>query len=176
MAKINVQFHGLPQEIVEFSEACAIEHKLFSVSMVFFPDFKANIIEGYSSLKDIEKINRICLCNIKPDLSANSALEFSRKNPDCLSLSIGKYDNKGLVESGLGAQTENKTALKIWRKIVKKLNAFTTEGVWVVSPHTGAKTFNKKHRYTEAAKKIADDGVKIKPIAGWNHLILGSEG
>ncbi len=175
MAKINVQFHGLPKEIVEFAEACATEHKLFLVGLVFFPIFKANLIETYGALEDIESINRICLCHIQPDLSAKSALAFSRKNPDCLSLSIGKFDNEGLGESGLGAQTENKDALMIWRKIVKRLKTQTLEGAWAVSPHTGAKTFSKKHRYTTAAKKVADEGVTIKPIAGWNYFILCSK-
>lgn len=172
MAKINVQFHGLPKELIEFVKACAIEHKLISVGMIFFPDFKTYKIGDYSALQDIEKINRICLSITEPDLSAKSVVEFSRKNPDCLSLSIGKYDNEGLGESGLGAQTDNKEALKIWRQIVKKLKAITLAGAWVVSPHTGAKTFNKNHRYTEAAKKVADEGITIKPIAGWNHFLL----
>lgn len=175
MAKINVQFHGLPKELVAFAEACAIEYKLFSVGMVFFPDFKATKIEDFNDLQDAENINRICLSITKPDLSAKSALEFSRKNPDSLSLSIGKYNKEGLGESGLGAQTDNEEALKTWKKIVKKLKSITSVGAWAVSPHTGAKIFNKNHRYTEAAKKIADKGVTIKPIAGGNYFILGSD-
>jgi hypothetical protein len=172
MAKINVQFHGLPKELIEFAETCAIEHKLFSVGMVFSPNFKATKIEDYSSLQDTENIDRICLSITKPDLSAKSVLEFSKKNPDCLSVTIGKYENEGLVESGIGAQTDNKDALKIWRKIVKKLKELTLEGAWVVNPHNNAKEFYKSHRYTEAAKKVADEGVTIKPLAGWNYFIL----
>jgi len=172
MAKINVQFHGLPGELVEFAKVCAIENKLFSVGMVFSPGFKVNIIEDYDAVQNTEKIDRICLCINKPDLSAKSVLEFSRKNLDCLSISIGKYDDEGLVESGLGANTDNKDALKIWRKIVKQLKEITLEGAWVVNPYTNAKEFYKNHRYTAAAKKIADEGVTIRAIAGWNYFIL----
>jgi hypothetical protein len=175
MAKINVQFHCLPNELVEFAETCAIEHKLFSVGLVFFPDFKATKIENYSSMQDAEKINRICLSVSEPNLSAKSVLEFSRKNPDCLSLSIGKHDKEGLVESGIGAQTDNKDALKIWRKIVKKFKTLTMEGAWVINPNNNAKEFYKNHRYTEAAKKAAEGGVTIKPMAGWNYFILGQK-
>lgn len=176
MAKINLQFHGLPEEMIKFAEECAIEYKLFSVEIAFSPDFKANLINDYGSLQDVEKINRICLCITEPDCSVKSVLEFSKKNPDCLSLSIGKHDDEGLVESVLGAQTENKNALKVWRKIVKQLKATTLEGAWVVNPHTNAKEFYKNHRYTEAAKKVADEGVAIKPFAGWNYFILGENG
>ena len=172
MAKINVQFHGLPGELIEFAKVCATENKLFSVGMVFSPDFKANVIEDYAALQNIEKIDRICLCRTKPDLSAKSVLEFSRINPDCFSLSIGKYDDEGLVESWIGANTDNNDDLKIWRKIVKQLKEITLEGAWVVNPHTNAKEFYKNHRYTKAAKKIADEGVAIKPLAGWNYFIL----
>lgn len=175
MAKINLQFHCLPKELIEFAEACAIEHKLFCVGMIFFPDFKTTKIENYGSLQDVETFDRICLCVTEPDLLAKSALEFSRKNPDCLSLSIGKHNNEGLGESGIGAQTDNNEALKIWRKIAKKWKNITLLGAWVVSPHTCAKSFYKNHRYTEAAKKLSDEGVTIKPIAGWNYFVLGSE-
>ncbi len=175
MAKISVQFHGLPQEIIEFTGTFATEHKLFAVTLVFFPDFKANIVEDFSLLKDIENINRICLSVTEPVLSANNGVAFSRNNPDCLSITIGKYDGEGLVESLVGAQTENKNALKIWRKIVKKIHAFTLEGAWVVNPHKNTKSFYKKHRYTEAAKNIAHLGVKMKPTAGWNYFIFGTE-
>ena len=152
---------------------CANEYKLFSVGIVYFPEFKADIIEDFSLVYNIN-INCICLSAIKPNILAENIMEFSDENKDCLFLTIGKYDDDGLVESSLGGFTESKELLKIWRKIAAKLKSFTHMGAWVVNPMNNAKSYYKNHYYTEAAKKVADEGTKIKPIAGWNYYILGS--
>jgi hypothetical protein len=178
MAKMSLQFHGLPVEIIEFAEGCMKEFNLQVAAMKFFPNFQI-MLANSSSIKDcldeLDKIDRICFLNNEPNLSVGSAQEFMEKNPDSLALTIGGYNDEGLEESILAAKTNDSMSLKIWRKIIKKLKALTNEGAWVVNPHTNAKLFSKKHRYTNGAKKISKEGVKIRPIAGWNYFILNSE-
>lgn len=175
MTRIAFQLHGLPQELIGFAEACAFEYSLFSVAIVLHPEFEATRLVDYRSLRDAGRIDRICLSITEPDFSAEGALEFSRNNPDCLTLSIGEHGKEGLVESGISALTDKKDAIKIWRKIAGKLRARTSAGAWVVNPHTNFREFYKNHRYTKAAKKAADEGLTMRPLAGWNHFMLGAE-
>jgi hypothetical protein len=116
--------------------------------------------------------NRVCLYINKPDILTNNYLEFLERNPDYLLITIGKYFDNQLEESNLATQTENSECLKRWKKIIKNFNAVSLSGAWVVNPNNGAKVFYKQHRYTEGAKKLSEDGVKLVPVAGWNYYIL----
>lgn len=175
MSKINVQFHAEPTEVMRFLKDCAKEYDLHIVLIENNPDFVANLITEAEYIPEDAKIsntNRVCLSISEPCMLASSHLEFLDKNSDCLSVTIGKFHDNKLVESVLATQTDNADSLKVWKRIVKKLNSITLAGAWVVNPNNGAKVFYKQHRYTEGAKKLFEDGVKIVPIAGWNYFVL----
>lgn len=176
MSKINVQFHAEPNEIVTLIKECVKEFNLYVVLVKLQPSFTATLINTSDDV--LENVatcntNRVCLCINQPNTLANSYLEFIDRNPDCLSITIGKFCDDKLEESVLATKTENIETFKVWKKVVKKLNFITLAGVWVVNPSNEAKAFYKQHRYTEGAKKLFEDGVKIMPVAGWNYYILG---
>lgn len=178
MGKVNVQFHAVPSEIFEFVEYCSKEHELEAVLMQFYPEFKIICINYYdfnSRLLELEKIDQICLCNTKPYILVNSPYDFLTNNPNCLSITIGVFDDQSLRQSFLSGQTDNTELLTIWKKIVKKLNSITSAGVWVENPHTGVKAFYNRFRYTSNAKELFNDGIRMLPVAGWNQFILSSE-
>ena len=174
MPKINVQFHAEPTELVRFIKDCVKEYDLYIVLLENNPDFVAKIVieAEYSVNIKISDTNRVCLSINEPCITSSNLLEFLDKNPNCLTVTIGRYSDNKLVESVLAAQTDNTSSLKVWKNVVKKLNSITLAGAWVVNPHNGAKVFYKQHRYTERAKKLSEEGVNILPIAGWNYFVL----
>ncbi len=175
MAKINVQFHAEPIEIIRFLKDCAKKYDLHIVIIENNPNFVANLIietEYTSEEVKIDNTSIVCLSIKEPYISTSSYLEFLDKNSECLSITIGKFDDNRLVESVLAAQTDNADSLKAWKSIVKELEKISFAGAWVVNPNNRAKAFYKQHRYTEGAKKLFEDGVKIVPTAGWNYFVL----
>ena len=175
MPKINVQFHAKPAETIKFIKDCAKDFNLHIVKVDLHPSFEVNLLnqaDGKLESMSICGTNRVCLYLNKPDTHTSSYLEFFDKNLDCLSITVGKYCDNQLEESILATQTGNSECLKVWKKIVKKFNAVTLSGAWVINPNNGAKVFYKQHRYTEGAKKLFEDGVKVVPIVGWNYYVL----
>jgi hypothetical protein len=175
MSKINVQYHAVPDETIKFIKECAKEYNLHIVMVELYPSFAAYLFDEVGdALGDTSYCytNRVCLYINKPDIGTNSYMDFLDKNPDYLLITIGKLLDNQLEESVLATQTENAESLKVWKKIVKKLNSITSSGAWVVNPINGAKVFYKKHRYTNGAKKLFIDGVKVVPLVGWNYYIL----
>jgi hypothetical protein len=178
MPSINVQFLGLPSEIIDFAKECTINYKFNLVVAQLFPEFKAIFVTDIDSDNNFNKIsciNQIYFLKAKPDMSINDYMEFLDKNPDKLVFSLGKYTNEKLTESALSGQTNDPELLKVWKTIAKKLKAMTLSGAWVVNPNNGSKSFYKNIRYTNAAKKVFDEGIKMLPGGGWNYYVLKSE-
>jgi hypothetical protein len=172
MAKINFQFHGVLSEIELLSVECAKKYGLYVVLICFFPEFKARLLDVESGFGCFSDVDRVCFSNVRPNIFAVSALDFMAKNPNCLSLTVGKYDKSSLKESILSVNTEDSDSLDFSRKMIKKLKTITFEGAWVASPDGTSRKYLKKHRYTDGAKKLAEKGVKLAPVAGWNSYIL----
>lgn len=108
MPKISVQFHALPEEIFDYVKVWSKEFGLFIVIIELNPSFTVKLIadEEYEN-NELCNSRRICLYLKNPDLNQRSYLEFLNKNPDCLSVSIGKYSENKLEESIIGTQTQN---------------------------------------------------------------------
>jgi len=176
MPKNNVQFHANPTETISLIKDFAKEYNLHIVIIELYPSFIVNLLNDVGDIENVSicLTNRFCLYINKPDTTANSYLDFLDRNPDCLSVTVGKFTDNQLEESLLATQTEDSEYLKIWKKVLKKFTSVTLSGAWVVNPNNGTKVFYKQHRYTEGAKKLFDDGVKIIPVAGWNYYILSS--
>lgn len=176
MAKISVQLHGTTEELVGFASQTAKEDGVQIVAVRLIPDF---MLERIVDLDDeefaarSENIDMILFCNSQPDLSAENTRELMDRNPDGMMLRIGRMKDNELRGSVLSARTDNEASLGVWREIAKKLRAITSAGAWVVNPNTGARTYSKKHRYTEGAKCLEAGGTRMKPVAGWNTYNFG---
>jgi hypothetical protein len=172
MAKINIQFHGLPQEIVDFIKASISKFQIYAVTMCFKPEFKVALIDMETNIDyDFLKKNNIdCVSFLlkKPSLCIENERNFISEYPDSLFIDIGIQTKKGLNESCLSAISNDHASLKCWKKIVKEFNKITFTGAWSINPHTSAKAFFKNHRYTSGAKELDLNGVSILPAAGWN--------
>ncbi len=178
MAKIVVQFHGLPTEVLEFAENCTGQFQVRAALIQFFPEMRVfEVIDGefQSAIGNLEVVNMIAFSISHFDLPAKNMSEFMERNPDSLMLKIGALKNDGLVESVLSANTGDPVSLSVWKKVVKKLHEHTCEGAWAVNRETGVAGYSKKHRYTVASKELEENGTRMLPIAGWNFFVLGKQ-
>ena len=169
MADISIQFHALPEELLLFVRECMEEFGLHLVAMRFFP-FEA-VEVGPERLDEIfsgdSLFRELGFTTDPPVLPATSNLDFADRNPDKLRLNIQRVTADGLRQTGLTCRTEDKSCLKVWRKIARRLVARTAGGVVTTNPDSGISDEPcKSFRYTPGAKELADRGVVMLPSAG----------
>ncbi len=167
MKKIMIQFHATLEELVEYINAVNSEFGLFMVMMVVRP-FALKIVDGAMSVEDL-KINgdiRTVFLKEKPDIAASSQNEFYDLNPGSIGLHIGRVTEEGLEESALAFMSDDKDKAVMASKFASWLKKMTKAGAIAVNPVNGVEANVSSHRYTEGAKSMYDQGVKILPVAG----------
>jgi hypothetical protein len=175
----KIQFHATPDEIIYFIKECINVYDLHAVILESFPSFKAVLLNEVSQDSDItlrSKLSTIIfLFTQKPDMVADNEYEFLDNNPNNLYICIGRYCDNELWESLIGSITKDVEILKLWKRIIKKFKSRTICGAWIVNPDIDYKAFDKNRRYTQEAKNLYLDGVKIVPFGGGNYFILSEQ-
>lgn len=127
------------------------------------PDYQASLVVGDDPTSAIElrRIDRLALTPSPVDLSANSTLDYVRRNPGALTVLLGKQTDRALHQSALGAMTSDETLLKVWRRLRERARRSMRKGAWVENTQTGARTRNENYYCTAEAKRLADSGVVL---------------
>lgn len=167
MKKIMIQFHATLEELVEYINSISSELGLFLTVMVLRP-FALREIDGelLAEALSIDGDIRIILTAQKPSMDATSPNNFYDLNQGTIDLDIGRLTEYGLKESALGFMSGDKEKAAIANKVVSRLKKLTKTGAIAVNPVNGAEANSRFHRYTEGAKALHDNGVKILPVAG----------
>lgn len=172
MADISIQFHALPQELLQFVKQCLQEFDIHVVAMRFFP-FEATEV-SFDMLDDVfspmSPFEELAFTIYHPVLPATSNTNFYDKNPGKLRLDIQKVTEKGLRQTWLTCRTKDAQALSVWKKVAKRLKEITRTGVIAVNPDSGKSTPSSSFRYTPGAKALELEGVPMLPAAGENVL------
>lgn len=173
MKTMNVQFHITIEELVTYFYDIVISNELKSYGVMLFPNFKVedNIV---FSADEIKKYNFIILSKNNIDISNKEKYKnYLNKKKGDLIISIGNDDGIELSESSIGVISNNEID-ELWKKIIKDLKKILRKGAFVVNIG-GDKKYYPNHMYTSGAKKAFENGIVIKPIAGWNKYELVSE-
>lgn len=167
MKKIMIQFHATLEELVDYINAVNSEFGLFMVMMIIRP-FTLKEVDGEMSVDDLQFDGdiRVVFLNEKPNISASSQNEFYDLNPGSIGLHIGRLTDEGLKESALAFMSDDKDKASLANKFASRLKKVTRAGAKAVNPVNGAEANVRSHRYTEGAKSMYDQGVKILPVAG----------
>jgi len=174
MADLLIQFHALPEELLQFLRGIVSDFDTHTVAFRFHPFSASEIDQG-----DLDRVfsdpsfRRLALTLLPPVLPASSGNQFADQNRDGLFVDIGRLTDKGLTESCLAARTDQDQALKIWKQVARRLKSATMQGAVAVNSQTGATSRLPHHRYTEGAKRSYEQGVPILPVAGTSKLRLG---
>lgn len=173
MKKNVIQFHATPEELFEFIR-CLRSETSFSLAIIGWKPFALRLIGksedfDFSGLNNIERKTslRIVLSNQESLVSADSEGRFYDNNPGCVTIDIGECSPAGLGESALSFIASDLDAIKFVNKVVSKLKKMTTAGVIAVNPNTGANGKIRTHRYSQGAKTLSDNGVKLLSLTGW---------
>lgn len=167
MKKIMIQFHSTLEELVEYLNSVSSELGLFITVMVLRP-FALREIDGELSVEELNVDGdiRIIFTVQKPSMDASSPNNFYDLNQGAIGLHIGRLTEQGLKESTLAFMSDDKEKAAIANKVASKLKKLTKAGAIAVNPVNGAEASARSHRYTEGAKALYHEGVKILPIAG----------
>ncbi|MPV86496.1 hypothetical protein [Ostreibacterium oceani] len=167
MKKIMIQFHATLEELVGYVNSVSSEFELFVTVMVLKP-FSLKEIAGELSVEalNFDGYIRIIFTTQKPSMDATSQNNFFDLNQGAIGLLIGRLTEQGLKESALSFMSDNKEEIAIANKVALRLKKITKAGAIAVDPINGAEANARTHRYTEGAKALYDEGVKIIPLAG----------
>lgn len=178
MSKINLQYHALPSESADLIADIATERNLHVVVLGGLP-FSALELPPAALRQHLEVTatneNRwdvFLLCS-QPVLGAPSRSKFYDQNGDGIVVAIGPLSPKGLVQSVLAVETEDRYMLGIAKELTRQLRKKTKAGVTAVNTKTGASAEYKMFRYTLGAAQLERGGRAILPFAGGVSLRLG---
>ena len=169
---MNIQFHALPEELLGFIKNWSKRFNLNVSAGRLFPEFVAEEVSDLDKDEQIEGADFIYLGLSPPNLEATSSYDFLSKNPNYLSIYLGKLDKEGLRESSVSGITTNSEELEIWKKIAREIKKETSTGLWAVNPVLMTKGFYKNARYTQGAYNLAKGKTKLLPAAGWNYYTI----
>ena len=174
MADILIQFHALPEELMNFSQEIATEFDLHVTAMRFFPFAAKKFAPNEVDLIFAEDspYSELAFTRDAPVLPVAGKMEFLDRNPGALQLGIQRVGKEGLRQTSLTVRTDDSDALSVWQQVAKRLKAITQPGVVVRNPDTGASVRNRAFRYSAGARSLADRGIAMLPIAGGNVVDL----
>ncbi|MEZ6056391.1 MAG: hypothetical protein R3C01_06770 [Planctomycetaceae bacterium] len=170
MPDISIQLYAQPNELLSFAANVISEFKLHVVAMRYPPFDAVEIERGQFEevFRKSSSFREIAFTVSSPMLPVKGRMEFIDKNPDQLSLQIGRQTNNGLEPSSMSGRTDNQNALAVWKKIANKLKKQTMQGITAINRETGISAYNKSTRYTKIAKLLETDGVAMLPLQGPN--------
>ena len=171
------QFHALPEEVADLAKNAMNKFGLRAVAMSFFP-FRAvevNPDQIDAVFANESKYSQLALLPRAPILEVRGQMDFLDKNPDFLNLAIERVGTEGLRQSSLSGRTFDPEIHNLQKKIARLLKAVTKAGVVVRNPDTGASAWERIFRYTEGAKALSREGVRMLPVAGSNVIEFPSE-
>lgn len=167
MKKIMIQFHATLEELVEYMNFASSELGLVMTMMRLKPFTLTEACTKFlvSDLK-IEGTIRIIFTKENPNIDVGSPNDFYDSNLGTVGLHIGLMTEHSLNESALAFMSDEKEKIAFANKLVSRLKKITKSGATAVNPKNGAEVNVRSHRYTDGAKLIYDQGLKILPAAG----------
>jgi hypothetical protein len=167
MKKIMIQFHATLEELVEYMNSVGSDFGLNTTMMILRP-FTLKEVDGELSVDDLKHNGdvRIIFTKERPNINASSPNKFYDLNPGTVDLDIGQLTSESLKESALAFMSDDKDKMAVANKLASRLKKVTKAGAIAVNPDNGAEANARSHRYTEGAKAMYADGVKILPVAG----------
>jgi hypothetical protein len=169
--KVTLQFHGSRREIYAMAWEWAKELGMLLAEERFAPTYQVKLVGGLqepaASPECSDDVRRISLNPSPVDVNAASSLEYSKRNPDSLFITLGGQSDAILRESVLSAMTEEVTLAAAWKKLRERARKSMFKGAWAENTMSGARSRVANHYYTAEAKCLADAGVTLMGGTDW---------
>ncbi|MCK6576303.1 hypothetical protein L6V77_35085 [Myxococcota bacterium] len=175
MAKVSLQFHAAPDELLALASNWAAEHHLRMVVERFFPQTRCVMVDGTdlgSAIDHLDGVwNRIWFSKTPLVIDYSTDPPFTDE-PECMALVAGNMTSDGLRESAIGAVSGDTAAMRTWRTVIKSAKSTLLSGAWVLNPASGVRQRLDVHYFTQGALALNQGGVKMLAMAGWNEFQL----
>ncbi|WP_432176778.1 hypothetical protein [Streptomyces sp. Tue6028] len=169
--KITLQFHGGRREIYAMAWEWAKESGMLMTEERFYPTYQVELVGGAhgsgATPECGDDVRRISLNPSPVDLNATSSLEYSKRNPNSLFITLGGQSDAILRESVLSAMTDETTLVATWKRLRERARKSMAKGAWAENTMSGARTRAANHYYTAEAKHLADAGVSLMGGTDW---------
>lgn len=177
MVKLSLQFHACRSEVAAWVASWAQEMELFVAQEFFVDDYRAELVNREQLTEGLSisnAVGRLSLSLYVIDPAAISSLDYMRRNPHVLTVSLGAQSDVWLRESALAAMTDDEPSLAAWKAIRTKAKRSMYSGASVVSPISNERLRLTSHYYSQGARELAALGVLMLASAGWNEYRFDS--
>jgi hypothetical protein len=146
------------------------KYALSAAAERFFPQWSVTLVldgDFSQAAGKLGSVDRVAFSPSQPDIDAATAWQFVEKNVGCLFLTPGPLTRDGLRESALTAVSSDEELIRRWRKLVRNVRAGMHEGATAHNPVTGGTRHVPSHRFTDGARLLASQGIKLLASGGW---------
>jgi len=150
MPSVNVQFHMLPEELVQFVRDVSSRYQLEVELERFYPKaLQAAPVDGdlTEEIKKFGQLDRIWLVCKTP----------KSKKAERFMLNVGRQRGNRLAQAQFGAGTNKAKVLEVLKQVVSDLKRSTKAGIWVVN-EDGSVGYSKISRISEGATNAVRAG------------------
>ena len=150
MPSVNIQFHMLFDELLDFVAYVSSQYSLGIELERFYPKAVRELHSDAdlpAVVSDFGHVDRIwLLCKLPRS-----------KKSERFMLNVGRQRDKRLQQADLGAGTNKAQAFEVLKKVASDLKRRTKGGIWVVNEN-GCVGYVKNFRISEGATKAARAG------------------
>lgn len=177
MARISLQFHADPRELVIELLPRWWEDVPCQVAVEESPSSDIRIsksaTEALARLKSDGVVPYRIFASLDPFVATGeSPIEFMRANEGFLVVEPGRFRDQELRESVLGSLASRPDSVKAWRGVVRKAKRDLLTGAVLINAR-GDRFDDARHRFTPGALTLAARGVVMLAIAGEVSYELG---
>jgi hypothetical protein len=150
MHSVNIQFHILLGELMEFVGEVSSKYQLVVELERFYPK-AIRVVSEDEDLPKVAKqfgeVDRIWLVYKSP----------RSKKSEKFMLNVGRQRGRRLAQAQLGAGADNAKSIEILKSVARDLTRLTTAGMWIEAAN-GNVGFSKTARISEGATTAARTG------------------
>jgi hypothetical protein len=156
LAGVNIQFHMLPEEVIDFVDEVRARFSLTVELEQWFPDVACNVPPAEDLKHEVQKlgtIHRIWLLYRPPRC----------RNYERFALNMPTFRSNRLLQGQFGGGTEKAAAFKVLSQIARALKKRAKAGLWVVTEQ-GNIGYSRDSRVSEGAMSASRAG-KIELVS-----------
>jgi hypothetical protein len=171
MTHFALPLHATREELVAIAGKWAAEHELHVAIERWFPTYGAEAVPLGADIDEaiarFEPVRRICLRRGPFYTGAVNQMQHLVRNPESFVMVLEPLTEDGLRATALTSRMGDEDALRWWVGLVREeLVANLTSGAWAIDPEGGGRRYIPGHSYTQGARELFDDGVRMLAAAG----------
>ncbi len=160
MRRTTLQFHATPDELSEWLDEFFARYDVSAGVERFSTRESATVpLDEVGRIAGRQGADRIVL-------STADVVSLDPHEPDQCWITLGRLEGGRLSQSALSASWTNTDAGRAWQALRRLIVGRTHDGVLSVNPRTGDRVPFRGFRFSEGTRRLAHQGVALRPFAG----------